>query len=185
MIQRYPDSTMSSCGMNNVVFDGFSDHIDELISKGVSKETANLLRQELCQINPFLRDLVALGSALQFGDVLPPLTSRMSVNAHQEELSILRNQDQGQEYSTVYQLGPPGYNDRFLDSKSRDVEPVMYPLLHPYGERAYSESQPLVFWCNRCDRSGESAYFESQPLVFWCNRCDCSRECAYFESLSL
>jgi hypothetical protein len=99
---------MSSCGFNNVVFDGLSDHVDELISKGVSRETAISLRDELSRNNPFIRDLVNLGHALQFSDDVLPVSSRMSVTAHREELSVLRNQGQDQEFSQIYQLGPPG-----------------------------------------------------------------------------
>jgi len=142
-VLSYPDSTMSTCGVNNVVFDGFSDHVRDLLDKGVSMDVANSLRLELVENNPYIHDLVSIGQALHYD--IPAVTTFLSVTAHQEELSILRNQDQDRGYQTIYQFTLAGAEeDTFLDNNSEQVEPLMYPLLFPYGERGWGSDLKVV-----------------------------------------
>ena len=135
-ISRYPNTAMGSCGVTNVIFDGFSDHVNDLLRNGVSRDTANDLREELMGINFYLQDLTEIGRALH--ENLPIYTSHISVKAHEEELSILRDQDQDRGQEIVYCFTLPGEEtESFIDSNSGQVEPLLYPLLYPYGERGW------------------------------------------------
>ena len=133
----YQNTSMTSCAVSNVICDGFGDHVQSLIEKGVGVNEANSIRAELNQHNRFHQSLNDIGQSLRNNQV-PTVRTSLSIKAHEEEISILRNHNVERGHQTVYSFTLPNQEEtKFLDNDSYEVEPLMYPLLHPCGERGW------------------------------------------------
>jgi len=140
---RFPDSTMTSCGMANFVHDGLTGHVGEVNSgaRGADHELklfpdyVTLLAEELKDINPYMHDFAAIGAAIlerQGDEQIPIYNSKLNVATHRLEVGIMLNHDL--RAGVVYQYRTKDNATDFADASSNQVEPLCYPLLFPYGE---------------------------------------------------
>jgi hypothetical protein len=132
----YQNTSMTNCAVSNVICDGFGDHVNSLIEKGVSITEATTIRDELNINNRFQIELNDIGHALR-NQTVPNFRASLSIRAHDEEISILRNQNAELGYNTFYRFTLQNEQVKYIDSDSYDVEPLMYPLFHPNGERGW------------------------------------------------
>ena len=139
----YQNTSMTNCAVSNVICDGFGDHVNSLIEKGVSIPDASAIRDELNIHNRFQIELNDIGHALR-NQTVPNIRASLSIRAHDEEISILRNQNAELGYNTLYCFTLQNEQVKFINSDSYEMEPLMYPLFHPHGERG---------WGNDCVRN--------------------------------
>ena len=131
----YQNTSMTNCALSNVIYDGFGDHVQSLIDKGVSLRDATDIRNELNINNGYQISLTDMSNALRNVD-FPLLGSSLSIRSHEEEISILRDQNAERGFETFY-FTTNNEQVRYINNDSYEVEPLMYPLLHPCGERGW------------------------------------------------
>jgi hypothetical protein len=134
-----------TCGVSNMLFDGMNTNIDQL-NDGlgndlqVRPDIAVQIREELKRTNPYIKDLDLLaphiGTALFEGTGIPA-GFHLNVRTHAFEIGVVLNQDIHQ--STIYRIRTANNPDDFLTQGSEEVEPLLYPLLFPCGEKGWSQ----------------------------------------------
>ena len=138
---RIPNNLLSSCGIANIVYDSYNDHLNDTVNKnGISVKSANIIRKVLKNCNPYIRGLLNCDAFLSDSHNISTHSTAINLETREDEIGILRQQNQIS--PPMYYITIPGdaTNEQgFIHSDSSQVEPLLYPLLFPYGEEGWGK----------------------------------------------
>ena len=136
---------MRTSAVANVIFDALTNHVDSInqLDQNQQRDTkiianfANDIMNELKLVNPYFQDLVASQEFCENfnnDETVDARTVNTRLNAltHRMEVGIVLNQDQTR--PTIYQCRTYTNPNKTLNASSREIEPLVYPLLFPFGE---------------------------------------------------
>ena len=116
--------------------------MDQLIDQyGIRSAAANGIRKLLCGVNPYLKELTDLKGYIADQQAGPQYSSRINVTVQDHEIGVIRHQNQVDMPLYSFSLGGDVQNRQgFIHSSSNQVEPLLYPLLFPYGELGWGSN---------------------------------------------
>jgi hypothetical protein len=137
---------MRTSAVANVVFDALTNHVDSINQVDLDNqqrdtriipEIATNIMNELKRVNPYFQDLVRSQDFCENfnnDETMDVVTVNTRLNAltHRMEVGIVLNQDQTK--PTIYQCRTSTNPNKTLNASSREIEPLVYPLLFPFGD---------------------------------------------------
>ena len=179
---------MRTSAVANVIFDALTTHVDSInqVDFNQQRDTkiniqfAREILDHLQIVNPYIHDLVASRDFCErfieneTEDVVT-VNSRLNTLTHRMEVGIVLNQDQTK--PTIYQCRTAENQNRTLNASSREIEPLVYPLLFPYGELGWGADlkvrgiQLMAYMLARMMQPEEDlSYRQEDGNLFYTNR---------------
>jgi hypothetical protein len=180
---------MRTSAVANVIFDALLTQVDSINQVDLNQQRDTKINSEFAQnimnelqiINPYIRDLVVSRNFCENfnndDETVDAVTvnTRLNTLTHRMEVGIVLNQDQTK--PTIYQCRTAGNQNRTLTASSREIEPLVYPLLFPCGELGWGADlkaeniQLMAYMLARLMQPEDDICYEQEDgNVFYTNR---------------
>jgi hypothetical protein len=138
-------------GIGHFIYDAnqLDVHIDQIngtttvsnpMNTNIVRNFARGIFNELKEINPFVQDLQMIGNQIREFEQEPTINFIASLNVLTStfEVGAFLNENRGNQ--TTYSFKLKDQPSRTVGANSELVEPLVFPLFHPYGESGWSQS---------------------------------------------